>query len=174
LPRHSLSRPLPRAPRRTPGGSDIGGRPRFPGTREWVAPSAPFCLSGCTTHYGFTEVGRRQKVKGKSRKWVLNASRHHRGGQKAKGKRQKWEVGAQRLAASQRWASFAFYLLPFAFQGVASVRNPRSKIENPKSCVGPSAILTVSGTRPSDCDSNARFGPVEDRRNKLYASARGW
>jgi len=37
--------------------------------------------------------------------------------QKAKGIRQKWEVGAQRLAASQRWASLAFYLLLFAFQG---------------------------------------------------------
>ena len=31
--------------------------------------------------------------------------------------------------------------------------------------VGPSAILTGSRTRPSDCGSNARFGPVEDRRN---------
>ena len=48
---------------------------------------------------------------------------------------------------------------------VASVRNPKSKIENPKSCVGPSAILTGSRTRPSDWGSNARFGPVEDRRN---------
>src|SRR5208282_1031976 len=54
--------------------------------------------------------------------------------------------GAHRLAASQRWASFTFYLLPFAFQQtlgnpspragasgnetrVASVRNPKSKIE---------------------------------------------
>ena len=113
---------------------------------------------------------------------VLIAFRLHRGGQKAKGKRQKWEVGAQRLAASQRWASFTFYLLPFAFQQtlgnpspragasgnetrVASVRNPKSKIENPQSCVGPSAILTGSRTRPSDWGSNARFGPVEDRRN---------
>jgi len=60
---------------------------------------------------------------------------------------------------------FAFYLLPFAFQGVLSVRNPKSKIENPKSCVGPSAILTGSRTRPSDWGSNPRFGPVEDRRN---------
>ena len=48
---------------------------------------------------------------------------------------------------------------------VASVRNPKSKIENPKSCVGPSAIRTGSRTRPSDWGSNARFGPVEDRRN---------
>ena len=31
--------------------------------------------------------------------------------------------------------------------------------------VGPSAILTGSRTRPSDWGSNARFGPVEDRRN---------
>ena len=31
--------------------------------------------------------------------------------------------------------------------------------------VGPSAILTGSRTRPSDRGSNARFGPVEDRRN---------
>src|SRR5271157_2370119 len=31
--------------------------------------------------------------------------------------------------------------------------------------VGPSAILTGSRTRPSDCGWNARFGPVEDRRN---------
>ena len=31
--------------------------------------------------------------------------------------------------------------------------------------VGPSAILTGSQTRPSDWGSNARFGPVEDRRN---------
>src|SRR5208337_1420011 len=106
--------------------------------------------------------------------------------QKAKGKRQKQEVGAQRLAASHGGAKgksgkcvliafrlhsgghllpFAFYLLPFAFQGVASVRNPKSKIENPKSCVGPSAIPTGSRTRPSDWGSNARFGPVEDRRN---------
>jgi len=58
-----------------------------------------------------------------------------------------------------------FYLLPFAFQAVASVRNPKSKIENPKSCVGPSAIRTGSRTRPSDWGSNARLGPVEDRRN---------
>src|SRR5271166_1825836 len=48
---------------------------------------------------------------------------------------------------------------------VASVRNPKSKIENPKSCVGPSAILTGSRTRPSDWGSKARFGPVEDPRN---------
>src|SRR5208337_4716261 len=31
--------------------------------------------------------------------------------------------------------------------------------------VGPSAILTGSRTRPSDWGSNARFGPVEHRRN---------
>jgi len=31
--------------------------------------------------------------------------------------------------------------------------------------VGPSAILTGSRTLPSDWGSNARFGPVEDRRN---------
>jgi len=31
--------------------------------------------------------------------------------------------------------------------------------------VGPSAILTGSRTRPSDWGSNARLGPVEDRRN---------
>jgi len=31
--------------------------------------------------------------------------------------------------------------------------------------VGPSAILTGSRTRPSDWGSNARFSPVEDRRN---------
>ena len=31
--------------------------------------------------------------------------------------------------------------------------------------VGPSAILTESRTRPSDWGSNARLGPVEDRRN---------
>src|SRR5271165_1942048 len=31
--------------------------------------------------------------------------------------------------------------------------------------VGPSAILTGSRTRPSDWGWNARFGPVEDRRN---------
>ena len=31
--------------------------------------------------------------------------------------------------------------------------------------VDPSAILTGSRTRPSDWGSNARFGPVEDRRN---------
>src|SRR5208337_1052732 len=48
---------------------------------------------------------------------------------------------------------------------VASVRNPKSKIDNPKSCVGPSAILTGSQTQPSDWGPNARFGPVEDRRN---------
>ena len=60
---------------------------------------------------------------------------------------------------------FAFYLLPIGFQCVASVRNSKSKIENPESCVGPSAILTGSRTRPSDWGPNARFGPVEDRRN---------
>src|SRR5208337_1911742 len=43
--------------------------------------------------------------------------------------------------------------------------SPQSKIENPKSCVGPSAIRTGSRTRSSDWGSNARFGPVEDRRN---------
>ena len=37
---------------------------------------------------------------------------------------------------------------------VPSVRNPKSKIENPKSRVGPSAILTRSRTRPSDWGSN--------------------
>jgi len=52
------------------------------------------------------------------------------------------------------------HLLPFAFQAVASVCNPKSKIENPKSRVGPAAILTWSRTRPSDWGSNARFGPV--------------
>src|SRR5208283_2031595 len=31
--------------------------------------------------------------------------------------------------------------------------------------VGPSAILTGSRTRPSNWGPNARFGPVEDRRN---------
>ena len=45
----------------------------------------------------------------------------------------------------------------------SAIQNP--KIENPKSCVGPSAILTRSRTRPSDWGSNARFGPVEVRRN---------
>ena len=44
---------------------------------------------------------------------------------------------------------------------VASVSNPESKIENPKSSVRPSAILTGSRTRPSDGGSNARFGPLE-------------
>jgi hypothetical protein len=63
------------------------------------------------------------------------------------------------------------HLLPFAFQGVASVRNPKSKIENPKSCVGPSAIRTGSRTRPSGRGSNARFGPVEDRRNNRRFAA---
>src|SRR5208337_5435729 len=48
---------------------------------------------------------------------------------------------------------------------VASVRNPKSRIQNPKSCVGPSAIRTGSRTRPSDWGSNAWLGPVEDRRN---------
>ena len=92
--------------------------------------------------------GKRQKVRVKSGKWVLNAFRHLKRG----------------------------HLLPFTFQApragasgnetrFASVRNPKSKIENPKSCVGPSAILTGPRTRPSDWGSNARFGPVEDRRN---------
>ena len=91
---------------------------------------------------------------------VLNACRHHRGGQKAKGKSGKWVLIAFRLHRGG-----IFCLLPFAFQGVASVRKPKSKIENPKSCVGPVAIQTGSRTRPSDRGSNARFGPVEDRRN---------
>ena len=37
--------------------------------------------------------------------------------------------------------------------------------------VGPSAILTGSRTRPSDWGSNARFGPVEDRRNNRRLAA---
>ena len=37
--------------------------------------------------------------------------------------------------------------------------------------VGPSAILTRSRTRPSDRGSNARFGPVEDRRNNRRLAA---
>src|SRR5271157_4549548 len=77
---------------------------------------------------------------------VLKALRHHRGGHKAKGIRQKQEVGAQRLSASHegakgksgKWVLIAFgftavgifCLLPFAFQGVASVRNPKSTIQN--------------------------------------------
>src|SRR5208337_5500786 len=52
---------------------------------------------------------------------------------------------------------------------VASVRNPKSRIENPKSCVGPSAIPTGSRTRPSDWGRNGRFGLVEDRRNNHKA-----
>ncbi len=42
--------------------------------------------------------------------------------------------------------------------------------------VGPSAILTGSRTRPSDWGSNARFGPVEDRRNnrKLATFTQIW
>ena len=54
---------------------------------------------------------------------------------------------------------------------VASVRNQKSKIENPKSCVGPSAILTGSRTRPGDWGSKARFGPVEHRRNNRRLAA---
>ena len=42
----------------------------------------------------------------------------------------------------------------------SAIQNRESKI-----CVGPSAIRTGSRTRPSDWGSNARFGPVEDRRN---------
>ncbi len=37
--------------------------------------------------------------------------------------------------------------------------------------VGPSAILTGSRTRPRDWGSNARFGPVEDRRNNRRLAA---
>ena len=70
------------------------GHPLFPGTREWLALAAPSCLSGCSSPFGFREAGRRQKVKGKSAKWVLNALQHHRGG---------------------HLLLFAFYLLPFTF-----------------------------------------------------------
>jgi len=103
------------------------------------------------------------KAKGKSRKWVLKAFRLHTGGRKAKGKSRKWVLKAFRHHGGGHL--LPFFLLPFAFEGVASVRNPKSKIENPKSCVGPSGILTGSRTRPSDWGSNARFRPVEDRRN---------
>ncbi len=57
-------------------------------------------------------------------------------------------------AAYHRWASLTFCLLPFAFYLLAFTV-----------CVGPSAILTGSRTLPSDWGSNARFGPVENRRN---------
>jgi len=48
--------------------------------------------------------GKRQKVKGKSGKWVLNAFRHHRGRQKAKGKRHKAK------GKSRKWVLNAFRL----------------------------------------------------------------
>src|SRR5208283_2263343 len=81
--------------------SDIGGHPRFPGTREWVAPSAPPTDWLQLVNQPQTEAG----------------------------------VAALRCCVA---ASIA---------------------------IGPSAILTGSRTRPSDWGSNARFGPVEDRRN---------
>ena len=58
-----------------------------------------------------------------------------------------------------------FCLLPSTFYLSGCCFSPQSKIDNPKSCVGPSAILTGSRTRPSDWGWNRRFGPVEDRRN---------
>jgi len=126
---------------------------------------------------GRLRLPRRQKAKvgrgcseGKRQKWEGDA-------QKAKGKsgkgmlrRQKAKVGRGcsmpfGISVVGIFISFTFCLLPFTFPSVVSVRNPKSKIENPKSCVGPSAILTGSRTRPSAWGSNARFGPVEDRRN---------
>jgi len=46
--------------------------------------------------------------------------------------------GAQGIAASQRWAS-----LPFAFQTVASVRNPKSRIEGTIRRFKPGTIQTI-------------------------------
>src|SRR5208337_1842326 len=51
----------------------------------------------------------------------------------------------------------------------SAIQNPKSRIQN--HCVGPSAILTGSRTRPSDWGSNARFGPVENRRNNRRLAA---
>src|SRR5208283_2646214 len=83
------------------GWHDIGGHPRFPGTREWVAPSAP------------------------PTDWLQHVNQ------------------------------------PQTEAGVAALRCCVAA----SIAIGPSAILTGSRTRPSDWGSNARFGPVEDRRN---------
>ena len=130
-----------------------------------MAPSAHFCLSGCSTLFGFTEVGIRQKAK-------VGSGCSSPFGFTEVGIRQKAKVGSGCSSPFGFTAvgifcllPFTFCLLPFAFQGVASVRNPKSRIENPKSCVGPSAMPTGPRTRPSDWGSNTRFGPVEDRRN---------
>jgi len=117
-----------------------------------------------------------QKAKGRRQKWEVGAQRLAASQRWAKGKRQKAKVGSGCSSHFGITEVGMFCLLPFAFQApragasgnetrVASVRNPKSKSENPKSCVGPSAILTGSRSRPSDWGSNARFGPVEDRRN---------
>jgi len=45
-------------------------------------------------------------------------------------------LSPRRLFGASGNETRVFCLLPFAFQAVASVRNPKSKIENPKSCVG--------------------------------------
>jgi hypothetical protein len=89
---------------------------------------------------------------------VLNALRLHRGGIKAK-------VGSGCSTPCGFTEVGIFYLLPSNFYLSGCCFSPQSKIENPKSCVGPSAIRTGSRTRPSDWGWNAQFGPEENRRN---------
>jgi len=70
--------------------------------------------------------GKRQKVKGKSGKWVLNAFRHHRGRQKAKGIRQKAKAGSG-------------YSTPFGFTEVGL----RQKAKVGSGCSTPFGITEV-------------------------------
>ena len=85
---------------------------RLSASQRWA--SALWALSGagtvCSTPFGITEVGIIGRSPRSPRKApVLNAFRHHRGGHTAQVTREalkRWQ-GAQRLSASQRWASDA-------------------------------------------------------------------
>src|SRR5271157_6214573 len=71
---------------------------------------------------GRLRLPRRQKAKAKSGKGML--------------RRQKAKVGSGcsmpfGISVVGVFISFTFYILPFTFPGVVSVRNPKSKIENP-------------------------------------------
>jgi len=59
----------------------------------------------CSTPFGITEVGIGSYPKARRRWRVLNAFRHHRGGHKIASTARMSDSRAQRLSASQRWAS---------------------------------------------------------------------
>ena len=80
------------------GWHDIGGHPRSPSTTGWMAQTAPSCLSGCSSPFGFREAGRRRKAK----------------------------VGSACSTPCSITEVGIFYLLPFAFQQTLGNPSPRA------------------------------------------------